>query len=134
MPSRTVYNGPVTALNESHHTLPSGADAQDVVAGYLPKVPVAATAAQARFAVSSTTISLTSKAPGAGEEFAMLELVAGQGDVTYWMDGKDPAVTPGHVLGNGQIMLVDNIANFKMVRAATTDATAVVSYWKHGSP
>ena len=93
-----VDNGPLADLSLSFETLPDTGIAQRVIAIPADDTPVALTAAQARW-TCATTVAISSKLPGTGESYAILE--AQVADILYWLDGKDPATTPGHLLPNG---------------------------------
>jgi hypothetical protein len=130
MSQDNVYNGPLPTLGLSGETLPDGNRGQRVVAVQADDTPVAGTAAQSRFTVSTTTVSISTKLPGLGETYAILE--AQVADLYYWLDGKDPATTPGHILYAGYSIRLSGAAltNCKLLRATTTDGIAVISYFK----
>lgn len=124
-----VDNGPLADLNLSFETLPDTGIAQRVIAIPADDTPVALTAAQARWTCTST-VSISSKLPGAGESYLILE--AQVADILYWLDGKDPSVTPGHLLPNGyQIRLAGAsiLSNTKVIQA-TAGAIGVMSAFK----
>lgn len=130
MAVRDIYNAVLGTLHASMKPLADGGDAQRVEAIPSDDIPVALTAAQARFAVSAAVVTLTSKLPGAGEEYVYLEVTVA--DVIWWDDGKDPTVTPGHILAAGFAYRISKsqIPNFKMCRATSVDATCLLSAYK----
>lgn len=124
-----VDNGPLADLSISFETLPDTGIAQRVIAIPADDTPVALTAAQARWTCAST-VSILSKLPGSGESYAILE--AQVADILYWLDGKDPATTPGHVLPAGyQVRLAGAsiLSNAKVIQA-TSGAIGVLSVFK----
>lgn len=129
MALRDIFNGNLANLKISARVLGDTGDAQRVESIQQDDIAVALTASQARFTVSNTTILLSSKLPGNGEEYVYLE--ASVADFMWWDDGKDPATTPGHVLSAGYAMRISKslFANFKMVRVST-DAIALLSAYK----
>jgi len=123
-----VDNGSNPDLGVSWETLPDTGLAQRVVAVQADDTPVALTAAQARW-TCATTVSISSKLPGAGESYAILE--AQVADILYWLDGKDPATTPGHILPNGYQIRISGggMTNCKVIQAAA-GAIGVLSAFK----
>lgn len=97
-------------------------------------IPVAATAANSAFLVTSgTTVDLTSKAP-AGATFARIMLVSDGGDLSFWDDGKDPSTDgAGLVIVAGDWYDVANLAElaaFNMLGTSATDAKVRVAWYK----
>lgn len=122
-----VDNGALTDLPLSFGApLGDGARPQRVESIQADDTPVALTATQARWTVSSTTISLATKLSGVANIDYVL-FVAQVADMLFWFDGKDPVTTPGDVLSAGYPVRLSGgmLANFKVVRA-TVDAIGIV--------
>lgn len=132
MASTDIDNGNLLDVPVSFETLPDGAKAQRVISIQADDTPVALTAAQARWAVSTTTIALATKLSGvSGIDYVLLSALVA--DLTYWFDGKDPAVTAGDILTAGYSIKLAGaamVSNFKVVRATTVDGVAIVHAFK----
>lgn len=126
MAQHLVDNGDLVDIPVSFDLLGDGGKSQRVTSIQADDTPVALTAAQARWTVSTTTISLATKLAGVANVDYVL-FVAQVADMLFWFDGKDPAVTPGDVLSAGYPVRLSGgmLANFKVVRA-TVDAIAIV--------
>jgi hypothetical protein len=130
MALRLIYNASNPAFSLSVRVLGDGGDAQRVESIPSDTIPVALTAGNASFTVSTTTITLSSKLPSNGEEYVFIEATIA--DITWWDDGKDPGTTPGHILSAGYGMFVtkSQFSNYKFRRAGSTDAGALLSAYK----
>lgn len=128
MPARTVFNGPQGTFSTEYEAGPSG-DIQ--VVAERPLVPVAASAGQSEFNVTSGA-SVTLSIP-AGATRVLLGIEAFP--VRWWDDGKTPTASSGQLLtppsGDSVYFLLvgaSRLSNFKMIGIGGT-AVVKASYY-----